>query len=152
MCYNVANLRIPFLIVSASVMPRRPAVLLTPPHSTPDSSLACPELRRVHSPYTSFVYKNEDHPLSPQPLAHSYTKTPECHPERFLPFDFLTLNFRLDLTPLSATLIADLRVLPCFGRNRPPATPLDATLTDLTPVTPLSATLTKTPGGGGHHV
>src|ERR1700676_3061103 len=64
-------------------MPRRPAVLLTSPRSTSASPLACPELRRVHSPYTSFVYKNEAHPLSPQPLPHSYTKTPGCHHQRF---------------------------------------------------------------------
>jgi hypothetical protein len=52
------------------------------------------------------------------------------------------------LSPLSATLTADLRVLPCFGRSCPPATPLDATLTDSAPVTPLSATLTKNVGEG----
>jgi hypothetical protein len=150
-------------------MPRRPAVLLTPPRYIPDSSLACPELRRVHSPYTSFAYKNEAHPLSPQPLPHSYTKTPGCqglylqtlsrkmcHPQRFSnSADFALFTDHethstehVALTPLSATLTADLRVLPCFGRSCPPATPLGATLTDFAPVTPLSATLTKNKGGG----
>ncbi len=65
-------------------------------------------------------------------------------------FNSSTLNFSTSAppTPLSATLTADLRVLPCFGRNRPPATPLDATLTEARAVTPLSATLTKNGGGG----
>ena len=177
MCYNVANLRIPFLIASAPVMPRRPVVVLTPPRPISPSSLACPacpeprrELRRVHSPYTSFLYKNEAHPLSSQLFARWYTKTPGCqglylqtlsgkmcHPKRFS----ISYNSALftdhgtrptdhaPIIPLSATLAADLRVLPCFGRNCPPATPLDATLTDLAPVSPLSATLTKNSGEGG---
>jgi hypothetical protein len=62
----------------ALLMPRRPAVLLTPPHSIPDSTART----LLHSPYTPFMYKNEAHPLSPQSLPHSYTKTPGCHPDR----------------------------------------------------------------------
>jgi hypothetical protein len=158
-------------------MPRRPAVLLTPPRPISPSSLACPacpeprrELRRVHSPYTPFEYKNEAHPLSSQLFARSYTKTPGCqglylqtlsgkmcHPKRFsIPTDFADFTDHgtrptdhAPITPLGATLTADLRVLPCFGRNRPSITPLDATLTDFASVTPLGATLTKNRGDGG---
>ena len=56
------------------------------------------------------------------------------------------------LTPLSATLTADFRVLAEISRTCLPATPLDATLTDCAPVTPLSATLTKNVGEGSHLV
>ena len=54
------------------------------------------------------------------------------------------------LTPLKATLTDKHRVLPCFGRNRPPVSLLDSTLTESSTVTPLEATLTKNQGGGGY--
>ena len=118
-------------------MPRRPAVLLTPPPAISHSSL-----------FFALLHKSEAHPQSFQPLPHSFCVYPGGVRR---PYFLTSLNpyFVPVLTPLEATLTADLRVLPCFGRNCPPATPLDATLTDLAPVTPLSATLTKTPGGGG---
>src|SRR5882724_4932366 len=53
------------------------------------------------------------------------------------------------ITPLDATLTDEHRVLPRFGRNRPPTTPLESTLTRYASVTPLDATLTKTRGVGG---
>ena len=53
------------------------------------------------------------------------------------------------LSPSESTLTAKLRVLPCFGRNRPPASPLDATLTRSRSVSLLDATLTKNWGVGG---
>ena len=102
----------------------RPAVRLTPPRSTLDSSL-------VYSLYASFLYKNEAHPLSSQPLPHSYTKTPGCHP-------------LCTPTPSSITLS------PCPARSIGVALFTDhgPRSTDHAPITPLSATLTKTPGVG----
>jgi hypothetical protein len=117
-------------------MSRRPAVLLTPPPAISNSSL-----------FFALLHKSEAHPQSFQPLPHSLCVYPGAVRR---PYFLTSLNpyFAPVLTPLEATLTADLRVLPCFGRDCPPATPLDATLTDLAPVTPLSATLTKNPGEG----
>jgi hypothetical protein len=68
MCYNGANLRIPFLIVSALVMTCRPAVLLTrPPANSPRSLFRA--LSQERKPYLLFF----------QPLAHSCSKTLGIH-------------------------------------------------------------------------
>jgi len=130
MCYNVANSRTPFLIVSAPVMPRRSVVLLTPPHYTPDSAVRT----LLHSPYTSFAYKNKAHPLSPQPLPHSYTKTPGCQ--------------GLYLQTLSRKMCHQYRFFRSadFGLFTDHGT----RSTDHAPLTPLSATLTKNQGEGTH--
>jgi len=103
------------------------------------------------------LQKSEAHPLIVLSFTHSLQKHRGCHPERF--FNSPTLPSST-VTPLDATLTADLRVgfqglylqtlteQPTeISRNRPPASPLDATLTDFAPVTPLSATLTKNAGG-----
>jgi hypothetical protein len=130
-------------------MPRRPAVLLTSPCYIADF----PIRTLLHSLYTSFAYKNEAHPLSSQPLPHLYTKTTGCNPHRFSnsadlsqPSNLRTCQLSNALSPLSATLTVDLRVLAEISRNWPPASPLDATLTESTAVTPLDATLIKKPG------
>jgi len=154
MCYNVANLRIPFLIISASVMPRRPAVLLTPP--APSLTPRTFQLARtlLHFLYTVFVQKRCPSPFRSitSTLVHKNTRV---SPTAFFqlrnfsqPSNLPTCEFSNSLSPLEATLTADLPVLQCFGRNRPLTTPLDAILTDLAPVTPLSATLTKKVGVG----
>jgi len=52
------------------------------------------------------------------------------------------------LSPLDATLVDELRVLPGFSRNRDRVSPAESTLTDFAPVTPLSATLTENTGRG----
>jgi hypothetical protein len=101
-------------------MPRRSVVLLTPSHYTPDS----PARALLHFLCTSFVYRNEAHPLSPQPLPHSYTKTPGCHPEGSL----------ISRSPL--------------GTRHSPLSSFDATLAETSAVTPLGATLTKNWGEG----
>src|SRR5882724_1438210 len=118
-------------------MPCRPAVLLTPPRDLSNSSLFC-----------TLLQKSEAHSLTFQSLPGSLHKHRGCQREYLFLFNFSALNSQLDLTPLDATLTANFRVLPCFGRSCPRATPLDATLTDSAPVTPLSATLTKSWGGG----
>ena len=131
-------------------MPRRPAVLLTPLRSTSNSSL-----------FVVLDHEIEEHPLPFESSTQSFAKTPGCHQERF-PISCSPLATHLSpVTPLSATLAAEHRVgfqvlylqtlswqRPCFSRNRPPTTPLEATLTEISSVTPLSATLTKTPGRG----
>jgi hypothetical protein len=145
--------------VPALCMPRRPAVPLTPPHSLPDSALFCT--------FCTLLQKSEAHPLPFQPLPASLQNHRGWHQERRSHFGSRGSDRRLLLhefalftdhgtrstdhapaTPLSATLTADLRVLPCFGRSCPSASPLDATLTKTTAVTPLAATLTKTRGRG----
>src|SRR5882724_2732810 len=140
-------------------MPRRPAVLLTPPHAISASSLFCT--------FCTVLQKSEAHPLSLQPLPRSLQKHGRWHQQRSpnssssLATHSFTLSFEGPLSSLEATLTADLRVgfqgclatLPEkwteISRTHPPTSALDATLTDFTPVTPLSATLTKTPGGVG---
>ena len=109
MCYNGLLSRATVLLLARPLMPRRPAVLLTPPYA-PHSSLACPELQRVQSPYTSFVYQNEAHPLSPQPLPHSYTKTPGCHPE---------LNSHFGTCTRTTRLLPSKRELPASNSSNP---------------------------------
>ena len=124
-------------------MPRRPAVLPTFPRDLSNFALS-----------GILVQRSEAHPFTFQSLAHSLQKPGGVtqsvfSTSRFFPtFNLQTCELSNALCPLSATLTADLRVLPCFGRDRPSATPLDATLTDLAPVTPLSATLTKNVGVG----
>jgi hypothetical protein len=99
-------------------------------------------------PLCALLQKSERHPFYLQSLAHSLQKHRGCHQERFFNSSNLNSSILLPVTPLDATLAADLRVLTEISRNSPPATPLDATLTDFAPVTPLSATLTKTRGRG----
>ena len=53
------------------------------------------------------------------------------------------------LTPLEATATSKLRVSSGFDRNRPPVTPVKATLAETTFASPLAATFTKKPGVGG---
>ena len=76
MCYNVANLRIPFLIISASVMPRRPAVLLTSPRSIPNSSNLPTSSYTLTLPAHRFRTKTMPIPF---PLNHFHTRT-QKHP------------------------------------------------------------------------
>src|SRR5882724_3501043 len=94
----------------------------------------------------ALLRQSEAHPLTFQGFAHSLRVYPGCHQERFFhgrrpP----AVNFRL-VTPLDATLTAELRVLAEINRNCPPASLLDAILTETSSVTPLGATLTKTGG------
>jgi hypothetical protein len=138
-------------------MSRRAAVLLTPLRSTSIRSLflarlaqSCGASRKgcaLFYPDPRGVHQSVTHPASFQSLPHSLCVYPGWHQERS---SFPALGFQLStldlLTPLNATLTANLRVLPCFGRNCPSTSPLDATLTKSSPVTPLSATLTKKPG------
>jgi len=121
-------------------MPRRQAVRLTPRHSISSSSL-----------FIALLQERKAHPLAFQSSAHSLSKTPGIHPRAFFKFPtFKPSTWQLSnaLCPLPATLADDLRVLAEISRNCPPATPLDATLTETSPVTPLSATLTKSRGEG----
>ena len=111
----------------------RPDVLLTPPRS--NSLLLLPRSfsgfqptpTLLHFLYTPFLYKNQAHPLSPQPLPHSYTKTPGCHPERAPP-PAIRHSFTLSIEGLLSSL--------------------DATLTATESATPLDATLTRNRGRG----
>ena len=113
--------------------PRRPAVPLTPSHSTPDS----PARTLLHPLYTSFAYKNQTHPLSPQPLPHSYTKTPGCQG-----LHLQTLS-RKRCHSDRLSISADFAL---FTPHAPRAT--DHAPTDHAPLTPLSATLTRNGGRG----
>jgi hypothetical protein len=133
--------------MSASTYPihRRPSPRLAPNPSRTSS----PGLSRALAPlFCTLLHQSETHPVPFQSVAHSLQKHPGCHPE--LHFNSSTLNCSASsaATPSESTLVDVLRVLPCFGRNRPPATPVESTLTDFASVTPLSATLTKTGGGG----
>jgi hypothetical protein len=123
-----------------SFMPRRQAVLLTLPPAISNSSLLW-----------TLLQKSEAHHLSFQPVAHSLQKHLGWRTSPSLLPYFITSLLPPLLSPLSATLTADLRVLPVFGRSCPPATSLDATLTKTSAVTPLGATLTKNTKGAVHY-
>ena len=145
MCYNGLLLLAWISSVPALCMPRRTAVPLTPPHSLPDSAL--------FRTFCTLLQKSEAHPLPFQPLPASLQNHRGWHQERFsnsANFSQLsnlrTCQLSNALSPLSATLTVDLRVLAEISRNWPPASPLDATLTESTAVTPLDATLIKKPG------
>jgi len=127
-------------------MLRRPAVLLTFPRDSSSSSLF---LALLALSLEEFVldHENQAHPLPFQSSTHSFAKAPGWHQERSFHSSTLNPSSCSPATPLSATLTDDLRVLPCFVRNRPLASPLDATLAETSPVTSLSATLTKNWGG-----
>ena len=146
-------------------MPRRPAVLLTSPRDISNSSLFLALSRE------GFVLDHQiaAHPVPFQSSTHSFSprsargaKTPGCHQECFsISADFSqppnllaqslegqTCQPSNALSPLDATLTAELRVLTEISRSCPPTSPVESILTDCTPVTPLDATLTKTRGGG----
>jgi len=63
-------------------------------------------------------------------------------------FPISSFVFRSSLSPSESTLPDQLRVLPCFGRNRPPATQLESTLAEKRSATPLVATFTRKRGRG----
>ena len=147
MCYNGSLLPAWISSVPALCMPCRTAVPLTPPHSLPDSAL--------FRTFCTLLQKSEAHPLPFQPLPASLQNHRGWHQERFSnsanfsqPSNLRTCQLSNALSPLSATLTVDLRVLAEISRNCPSATPLDATLTDFAPVSPLAATLTKNRGEG----
>src|SRR5882724_6141177 len=132
-------------------MHRRPVVLLTPPRATSTSSL--------FRTFCTVLQKCEGHLFPLQPLPASLQKPRGCHKERLSNPCSPLATRDSPLTPLSATLTADLRVgfqglylqtlteQPTeISRNRQLANPLDATLTRSTSVTPLSATLTRNRG------
>ena len=130
-------------------MPRRLAVPLTPLRPIPASPvfLALPALFILTQEgslegscegFTLFypdprgVHQSETHPLPFQSFAHSFCIYPGWRVFRHY-FTSLRLNFASVLTPLFATLTADLPVLAEISRNRPSASPLDATLTGFAP-------------------
>ena len=122
-------------------MPRPSAVFLSPLRDLSNSSLFCT--------FCTVLQKSDAQPLLFQSFPASLRKRRGVLKSVF--FNSSTLNSLTSAptTPLSAALTDDLRVLPCFGRNCPPVTPLDATLTRSTSVNPLSATLTKNRVVGG---
>src|SRR5882724_4512617 len=105
--------------------------------------------------WCALLYQSETHPLRFQLLpfilsleGHSLRVYPGCHQERpstFKPSKLLTFN---RLTPLESALTSKHRVLPCFGRDCPPATLLESTLTRSCPASSLESALTKKPGVG----
>jgi len=101
-----------------------------------------PELRSCRTLCT-LLQRSEPHPVTFQSFARSLQKHRGIIKSWFSTFSIL---LSLAVTPLGATLTADLRVLTEISRNQRPASPLDATLIDFAPVTPLSATLTRTRG------
>jgi hypothetical protein len=121
--------------VARHFMRCRPAVLLTSPRDIPNSSLL-----------VVLDHEIGKHPLPFQSPTHSFAKTPGWHQERSFNSSTLDSSTSSATTPLSATLTAKHRVLAEISRNRPSATPLDATLTESASVTPLGATLTKKGG------
>ncbi len=130
--------------MSASTHPthRRPSTRLAPNPSRTSS----PRLSRALAPlFCTLLHQSETHPVPFQSVAHSLQKHPGC---RLEPFRSYASTRHSSLSPLDSALADVLRVLPCFSRNCPPATPVESTLTDFASVTPLSATLTKTGGGG----
>jgi hypothetical protein len=106
----------------------------------------------------ALLHQSEAHLLFFQSSPHSLCVYLGCHQERFL---LPLVNRNSPLTSLDATLTTDLRVgfqglylqtlsqqKTEISRNCPPASPLDATLTETSAVTPLEATLTKMRGRG----
>jgi hypothetical protein len=64
-------------------------------------------------------------------------------------FPISSFVFRSSLSPSESTLPAQLRVSPCFARNRPPATPTQSTFTKDASASSLESVLTKNMGVGG---
>src|SRR5438105_10714684 len=64
----------------------------------------------------------------------------------------LAVNCRLlaGLSPSECAVTSKHRVLPGFGRNCPPATPLECAVTQIDAVTPLECAVTKKWGEGVH--
>src|SRR5882724_8368932 len=112
-------------------------------------SAAMSSSRGLAALFCTLLYQSETHLMSFQPLPHSLQKHPGCHLERHFNSSTSNCSASSPATPSQSTLVDVLRVLPCFSRNCPPASPFDATLTDFACVTPLSATLTKTGEGAG---
>ena len=98
--------------------------------------------------YIAMLYKSEAQPLSFLKLPHSSQKHPGWHQERFSSPCAPLITRHSPLSFVESTLTDKHRVLPCFGRDCPPASPLESTLTRTGAVTPLEATLTKNRGGG----
>src|SRR5882724_4555791 len=122
------------------LMSRRPAVRPT----SDATSLTSHSLPFLH-------HQSEVHLLTFQLLPHSFARTPGRHQVRFpnsvdssQPSNLPTFNA---LSPLEATLIDDLRVLPEISRNRPPATPAKSTLTRNSRCNPFRRNTYKKPRG-----
>jgi len=116
-------------------------------------SAAMSSSRALAALFCTLFYQSKTHPMSFQLFpfilsleGHSSQNHPECHPERHFNSSSLNCSASSPATPSESTLVDVLRVLPCFGRNCPLATPVESILTDFTPVTPLSATLTENRG------
>src|SRR5882724_9073024 len=110
-------------------MPRRPAVLLTSPHSTSNSSLFL-ALLALSREGCVLTHENEAHPF---------------------PFQSLPFILSLEGHSLGVYRGGITSVFPFFARplvtHHSPLSFLESTLTDFAPVTPLDATLTRNPGG-----
>jgi len=130
-------------------MPRRMAVLPTSPRAISNSSL----FPALSCEGCALLHQSEAHSVSFQSLPHSFARTPGRHQVRFpnsvdssQPSNLPTFNA---LSPLEATLIDDLRVLPEISRNRPHATPAESTLTRNSRCNPFRSNTYKKQGGGG---
>jgi hypothetical protein len=120
-------------------MLRRVAGLLTLQRDLSTSSLL-PDL----SPEgCALLHQSEAHLLLFQSLPHSLRVYPGWHQERL---SILNCFTSLLVSHLESTLTDGHRVLPCFGRDCPPASCLESTLARTAFVTPLEATLTKNQG------
>ena len=119
---------------------------------------ACSSRTRT-SLFVTLCNKSEAQLLSSLTFAHSSRKYRDGTKSDVQPSESPTCQRLSALSPLEATLTDKHRVLPCFGRNRPPASPLElcaiprfsrdeSALAELRSVSPLEATLTKNGGSG----
>ena len=98
--------------------------------------------------FVALLQQSAEHLFSFQSLAHSLCVYPGWRLERPCKFQFSFFSASCPATPLEATLTDEHRVLPCFGRSCPLASPLESTLARFASVTPLGATLTENQGRG----
>ena len=99
-------------------------------------------------PFSAFLHTRWKRiPFSFNHFRTRCTKQPGVTKSVFLNSSALHSSTFSALTPLDSALTDEHRVLPCFGRNHPPASPLESTLTGNRAVTPLDSALTKKGGG-----
>jgi hypothetical protein len=108
--------------------------------SRPSTHSILPFLPLMHTPSAN----TQNPPLCFQQLAHSFALRGEGSAFSLLRY----LMTSLSLSPSESTLPDKLHVLPCFGRTRPPSTPLESALPGSQSVRSSESALAKNRGEG----
>jgi|SRR5882724_7344021 len=120
--------------------------------ATPLFSNLCSSPSITGALFVALSHRSAEHLVSFQSLpftlsleGHSLCVCPGWWLERFSTPHSST---RSPVTPLDATLTDECRVLPCFGRSCPLASPVDATLAGNQPANPFRRNTYENPGRG----